>query len=300
MGYQADSPDRTLGVRNEAHMRISRSSIVGVFVCTLMALGTTLPDAAAQRKSKRAKKPGKAAKAAAAPPASDIRSPNIDKAEAAAEALGTSKSPKATTTLLDALAMGLHPRVAAVALESVAKHRKGESFETVSYYMHHRSARVRSAAVQAMGSLNDKRAKRLVLAALRDSHKSVRAAAAGILAASKNKKAIEPLVALIKKGDEASAMALASLANADLARSLGELIGSAPDGLLARCLGAILMRPDFKPEDARVEVVRALGKIPGNDSLEQLTNYMGAIPETPPRDSRNEAENIVEARLGGS
>jgi hypothetical protein len=60
------------------------------------------------------------------------------------------------------------------------------------------------------------------------------------------------------------------------------------------------MRPDFKPEEARVEVVKALGKIPGNDSLEQLTNYIGAIPEKPPRDSRNEAENIVEARLGGS
>jgi HEAT repeat protein len=259
-----------------------------------MVLGTAAPDADAQRKRK-----GPSAKSAPQVPASDLRSPIVANAEAAAEALGTSKSPKAVTALLDGLAMGLHPRVAAVALEALAKHGKGESYETVSYYMHHRSARVRSAAVKAMGSLNDKRAKTQVLGALRDSHKSVRAAAAGILAASKNKKAIEPLIALIKKGDDASAMALAALANADLARSLGELIGSAPDGLLARCLGAILMRPDFKPEEARVEVVKALGKIPGNDSLEQLTNYMGAIPETPPRDSRSEAENIVEARLGG-
>jgi HEAT repeat protein len=262
-----------------------------------MALGTTAPDADAQ--GKRNKK-GPSFNAVAEPPSSDLRSPNVAKAEAAAEALGTSKSPKAVTALLDALAMGLHPRVAAVALEALAKHGKSEAYETVSYYMHHRSARVRSAAVKAMGSLNDKRAKKLVLNALSDSHKSVRAAAASILAASKNKRAIEPLVELIKKGDEASAMALAALANADLARSLGELIGTAPDGLLARCLGGILMRPDFKPEDARVEVVKTLGKIPGNDSLEQLTNYIGAIPETPPRDSRSEAENIVEARLGGS
>ncbi len=278
-------------------MRITRSSIVGALVCGLMAFGTAAPDADAQRKRR---KKGPSAKAPAAPPSGDLRSPKVATAEAAAEALGTSKSPKAVTALLDALAMGLHPRVAAVALESLAKHGKGESYETVSYYMHHRSARVRSAAVKAMGSLNDKRAKKLVLAALRDSHKSVRAAAASILAASKDKRAIEPLIALLKKGDEASALALAALANADLARSLGELIGSAPDGLLARCLGAILMRPDFKPEDARVEVVRTIGKIPGNDSLEQLTNYLGSIPETPPRDSRSEAESIIEARLGGS
>lgn len=273
-------------------MRIMRSSILGIFTCTLLAMAAASPDAEAQRKGKK-----KGAPAQAQP--SDIRSASLEKAEAAAEALGKSKSPKSVDTLLDALAMGLHPRVASAALDAVAKHGKQESYETVAYYMHHRSAKVRSSAVKAMGTLNDKRAKAKVLAALRDSHKSVRAASAQILAAKKNKKAIEPLLALLKKGDEASAMALAALANADLARGLGELIGSAPDGLLARCLGAILMRPDFKPEEARVEVVKTLGKIPGNDSLEQLTNYLGAIPEKPPRDSRTEAESIVEARLGG-
>lgn len=270
--------------------------MLGALVCALMALGASTPNAEAQRKPRKTPN----AKAGAEPQSAELRSPEVEKAEAAAAALGSSKSPKAVTTLLDALAMGLHPRVAAVALESLAKHGKSESFETVAYYAHHRSARVRSAAVQALGALNDKRAKRLVLQGLHDSHKTVRAAAASLLAASKNKEAIEPLVALIKKGDESSALALAALANADLARSLAELIGTAPDGLLSRCLGAILMRPDFKPEEARVEVVKALGKIPGNDSLEQLTNYIGAIPEKPPRESRNEAENIVEARLGGS
>ncbi len=277
-------------------MRFLKSSMAAGLACGFLVMANSAPDASAQRK--RRKVP--AAKAAAVPSAADLRSPSIAKAEAAALALGLSKSPKAVTALLDALAMGLHPRVAAVALESVAKHAKPESFETVSYYTHHRSPRVRSAAVKAMGTLKDKRAKRLVLKALRDSHKSVRAAAAALLAAKKNKQAIEPLMELLKKGDESSAMALAALANADLARGLGELIGSAPDGLLARCLGAILMRPDFKPEEARVEVVRTLGKIPGNDSLEQLTNYLGAIPENPPRDSRTEADKIVELRLGGS
>ncbi len=276
-------------------MWILRSSILGTLVCGLLVLAGNPADADAKKKRKKAP----VAQSADAQ-SSDLRSTSIDKAEAAAEGLGNSKSPKAVATLLDALAMGVHPRVAAVALTALAKHAKPESFETVSYYLHHRSPRVRGAAVKAMGTLNDKRSKKLVLRALRDSHKTVRAAAAELLATKKNKQAIEPLIALIKKGDEASAMALASLANADLARSLGELIGSAPDGLLARCLGAILMRPDFKPEEARVEVVRALGKIPGNDTLEQLSNYIGSIPDKPPRDSRREAELIVEARLGGS
>ncbi len=265
-------------------------SKVGLGLCLALALSAPSQEANAQRR-----RPGKAAPAAQ----SELRSSNVAKAVAAATALGTSKSPKAMGELLDALAMGLHPRVASAALDAVALKAKQDSFDVVSFYMHHRNAKVRSSALRVMGALPDKRAKAMVLAALGDPHKSVRASAAEILAAQNVKKAIEPLMSLLKKGDEAAAPALASLANPDLARAVSELIGQAPDGLLARCLGAILMRPDFKPEEARVEVVKALGKIPGNDSLEQLTNYVGAIPEKPPRASRTEAEQIIEARLGG-
>ncbi len=273
----------------EARMTKIGFSKVGLGLCLALALSAPGLEANAQRR--RTKK--------VAPSQSAIRSPKVETAIAAAKALGASKSPKAMGELLDALAMGLHPRVASAALDAVALKAKQNSFDVVSFYMHHRNAKVRSSALRVMGALSDKRAKAMVLAALGDPHKSVRASAAEILAAQKTKKAIEPLMSLLKKGDEAAAPALASLANPDLARAVSELIGQAPDGLLARCLGAILMRPDFKPEEARVEVVKALGKIPGNDSLEQLTNYVGAIPEKPPRDSRTEAERIIEARLGG-
>lgn len=225
---------------------------------------------------------------------------DLDRAAAAAKELGTSKSAKAVDTLLDALAMGLHPRVAAAALDALAVQGKPQSFDVVAFYVNHRNAKVRSAAFRAMGALSDKRANVIVLDGLRDPHKSVRAVAAGLLTESGDKRAIEPLIALLKKGDEAAAPALAALADPDLARAIAELIGAAPEGLLARCLGAILMRPDFKPEEARVEVVKALGKIPGSDSLEQLSNYVDSLPEKPPRESRTEAEAIMEARLGGS
>ncbi|MCP4444721.1 MAG: hypothetical protein GY811_05150 [Myxococcales bacterium] len=266
-------------------------SKVGLGLCVALAVSAPSTDADAKRR--------KTLKTLKKAPPSALRSANVEEAIAAATALGTSTSPQAMGELLDALAMGLHPRVASAALDAVALRAKQDSFDVVSFYMHHRSAKVRSSALKVMGALGDKRAKAMVLGGLGDGHKKVRAAAAEILAAKKEKKAIEPLMSLLKKGDEAPALALAALANPDLARAVSELIGTAPDGLLARCLGAILMRPDFKPEEARVEVVKALGKIPGNDSLEQLTNYVGAIPEKPPRDSRSEAERIIEARLGG-
>lgn len=265
-----------------------------LFATTAAVQITTESDAVAQRRRAKPSKDALAAKVI-----SDLRSGNLDTASAAAKVLGTSQSPQAVPALLDGLAMGLHPRVAARALEALALHGQVESYDVVLFYTHHRNAKVRSMAIKAMGVLKDKRAKSTVLEALNDNHKSVRAAASAILATQKNRMAIKPMVELLKKGDDAAGMALASLANANLARNIGELIGDAPDGLLSRCLGAILMRPDFGPEDARVEVVKALGKIPGNDSLEQLTNYLGSIPEKPPRKSRSEAEAIVEARLGG-
>ncbi len=220
-------------------------------------------------------------------------------AKAAAERLGRTKQPGAFDALADALAMGLPPAVAAVALDALANHGDPRAFDVIDHYTHYRNPNVRAAAVRAMGALEDKRAVGRVVWALSDGHQAVRAAAAGVIAERQLKLAIEPLLALLKKGDEAAADALAAVANPDLAREVGELIGQAPNGLLARCLGAILLRPDFKPESARVEVVRALGKIPGNESLEQLTTYVASVPEMPPRQSRREAEALVEARLSG-
>ncbi|MBL4634968.1 MAG: HEAT repeat domain-containing protein [Kofleriaceae bacterium] len=284
-------------------MRTSGTSKLGLLIATLLATNTISQwsveqDASAQSRRRRP------AKGVIAPQLSlDLRGPNTALAETAADTLGKSVLPGAMDVLLDGLAMGLHPRVAVKALAALAANSgfsaNTKSYEIVLFYTHHRNAKVRSVAVSTMGMLKDKRAQATVLAALGDQHKSVRAASATILAKQKNRMAIAPMLKLLKKGDDASGAALASLADADLARNIAELIGNAPDGLLARTLGAILMRPDFKPEDARVEVVKAIGKIPGNDSLEQLTNYLGAIPEKPPRQSRSEAEAIVEAKLGG-
>lgn len=218
---------------------------------------------------------------------------------AAARALASSKARGALDQLLDGLASGLHPQVAAAALDAVAAHGKPVAYDTVVFYLHHRTPKVRAAAVRAVAAVGGKRAPAHVLAALRDGHRGVRAAAAKSAAELKLKRATEPLLALLRKGDEAAAPALSALGDVEVARAVGELIGKAPDALVARTLGSILLRADFKPEDARVQVVRALGKVPGNEALEQLTTYVGAVPENPPRQSRREAEAIIEQRLGG-
>ncbi|HTM23233.1 MAG TPA: HEAT repeat domain-containing protein [Kofleriaceae bacterium] len=222
-----------------------------------------------------------------------------DKATQGAQRLGETRDPKALAALLDGLALGLPPKAAAAALLSVAKHKSPGSFDTVAGFLHYRDRRVRAAAVAAMGALDDARAIELVLAALHDPHKEVRASALDVIEERKLKRATDVVLDLFKKGDEASARALAAMADADLARVIGEQIGTAPDELVARALGLILLNKDFKGEPARVEVVRTLAKVPGTEAVEQLSAYIESVPANPPRQSRREAEQLVEQRLTG-
>jgi HEAT repeat protein len=222
-----------------------------------------------------------------------------DKAVAAATKLGQVKAAGALDALLDALALGLHPKVAAAALEAVGNHKSPQSIDVLTYYSKNRNPELRARATTALGKLDDKRARAAAYAAFTDGDKSVRAAACKAAEDNKDRSTAEPLIALLQKGDEAAVTALAAIANPDIARKLGELVGQAPDDLLARTLGLILLRPDFGTEQAYAEVVVSIGKVPGDEAVVQLTNFISATPEKPPRLSRRRAQEILDQRLGG-
>jgi len=224
---------------------------------------------------------------------------DLDAATRAAALLGKDRSQAGLDALLDALALGLHPQVAVAALDALAARKKPAALDTLVAYSEHRNPKVRAGAVSALAAIDDRRTEKHILAALHDGHVSVRAAGAAAVAARKLKAGIDPLMLLLVKGDEATAPALAALADPELAKNVAETIGKAPDALVARCLGGILARPDFKPDSARVEVVRALGRIEAQEALEQLTTYVSSVPKNPPRQSRKEAEQLIQLKLGG-
>jgi HEAT repeat protein len=268
----------------------------------VIALALAAGSAEAQPRGKRGAKVKRAklVKVAVDKELAAVAGGDVDRAAKAAELLGRAADRQAAMTgLIDALYLGLHPKVAAPALASLGAIGSAKALPAIQIYAHHRDRRVRAAAVAALGGIDDPRAVEAVLAALRDGHKDVRAAAVAVIGKRSIKRGIEPMMELLKKGDEAPAEALAAMADADLALALGELIGVAPDAALARAFGLILMRPSFQPEGARVQVVRTLGKIPGTEAIEQLTSYIESIPEKPPRQSRREAEALIEARLTG-
>jgi hypothetical protein len=224
---------------------------------------------------------------------------DVDKAIAAAQRLGSTNQPVALDALLDALALGLPPRVAVAALEATGHHKNAQAIDVLVQYTKNRNPDVRAKAVLALGEINDRRARAVARTAFHDGDKTVRAAACKVAELAHDLAATDELVQLLVKGDDAAVAALAALATPDLARKLGELIGQAPDDLLARTFGLVLLRPDFGKEEVYVEVVVTLGKIPGDEAVVALTNFISATPEKPPRLSRRKAQEIYEMRLSG-
>jgi HEAT repeat protein len=256
------------------------------------------PAAKPDAKAAKAKAP-KLAKGELAATIAALNGANAEAALKAAEALGASTEPAAHDALLDALAMGLPPAVAIVAIGSLAQHPAPPDVTALKRYAGHRNPMVRSAAFGSLAMYPDPLARKTVIAGLHDMTGAVRAAAAAAAAKGRIREAIEPLFELLGRGEESASKALAAMADADLARKIGERLGKVPDPILAQTLGLVLKRSDFGPDPARVELVRAIGKIQDQSAVAVLTDYIDATPKNPPRQSRQEAQKMVEARLGG-
>ena len=217
----------------------------------------------------------------------------------AAETLGANKSPAAHEALLDALALGLPAAVAVPAMTGLGLHPAPSDVVALKRYAGHHTPGVRIVALSTLAMYPDPAAQAVIIAGLHDPIGMVRTAAAGAAGRGRVKGAVEPLLALLAKGEDSSARALAQLADPDLARRLADQLGKVPDPSLALALGAILKRADFGPDEARVEIVRAIAKIQDPSAVTVLTEYLDGTPKTPPRPSRGEAQMVVDARRGG-
>ncbi len=257
------------------------------------------PAAPAPAAKAAAKKAKKGPKVDLAPMIAAINGTDVEAAVKAAETLGTSAEPAAHDVLLDALAMGLPATVAVAAIGSLTAHPAPPDVVALKRYAGHHNPMVRSAAIGSLAMYPDPAARKAVVAGLHDMTGSVRAAAAAAAAKGRIREAVDPLFELLGRSEESASKALAAMADADLARKIGEHLGKVPDGILAQTLGLVLRRADFGPDPARVELVRAIGKIQDQAAVAVLTDYVDATPKNPPRASREEAQKMVEARLGG-
>jgi HEAT repeat protein len=234
-----------------------------------------------------------------APEITALAGADVEVAARAAQTLGSHALPAAHDALLDALALGLPAPVAVPAIEGLARHPAPADVAALRRYARHRQVSVRAAALVALAGYPDPAAREAIARGLGDHVASVRAAAAAAAAKGRVRSAAERLLVLLGRGEEAAARALGELADPDLARKIADHYGKVSEAQLALSLGTILKRPDFGPDPARVEIVRAIAKIQDPAAVRQLAEYLEATPKNPPRRSREEAELVVNARGGG-
>jgi hypothetical protein len=158
----------------------------------------------------------------------------------AAEELGNLGDPAAHDALLDALAFGLRPPVAVEAILALAKHPAPPDVASLKRYAGHHNPSVRGTAFASLAMYPDPAAHAVVVAGLHDPVSAVRTAAAQAAAKGHVREATDSLFDLLARGEEASARALAAMADADLVRRIGDQLGKVPDAALAQCLGLVL------------------------------------------------------------
>jgi len=310
------------------------SKLVGNKAATVAQPGK--PEKIGSQAKSAAKDPGRDAKVAGKPDAAaealapliaDLRragSPSDEQAAvAAAQKLGTMTAPAATEALLTELATGLSPKVATAALDALIAQKPAAAdtqlLPVLSLYARHRNAELRRRAVTAIAALPDttgaSQVVPILISALGDGSADVRQVAAQSLGARHEKTAEPALIKLLLRKDPAAPAALGQVGGADTARALSEMIGNVPDRMILETLGELLKRPDFGPEQVRVQVVKTIGKMPGSQTLDILSDYVkqtapGAAQaggkvaakagkeagKDAPRPSRVEAQKIIEQR----
>ncbi len=227
----------------------------------------------------------------------DLYGDSLDKAVVAASALGSlKKESRALDGLLAALQLGTPPLLTIALLEAVELHQTPTSIPVLERYTKHRRQEIRVAAIKALGAIQDKKGKviLILIGALADSNPMVRARAARILGERKEKKAERSLFTMLKRRDTSAAGPLGIVAGPNTARHLGELIGDLPGAALANAFRTMLLRKDFKPDTLRDEVVKAVGRLSCKQSAAVMADYIASVPPKELRMSKNTAKALLE------
>lgn len=191
-----------------------------------------------------------------------------------AKTLGGSRAANASVPLIEVLALGTTPNLAVAALDALAKLAQPRSADIVLAYCGNRNPAVRKSALLALAALSDPRAGAVFLSRLGDEDQGVRSVAAVAAARRLKAEAAPRLLGLLEAKDAAAAVPLGQVAPVGELPSLIGLRGRVPDGDYATLLGEVLKRSDV-PDPTRVEVVRALGDVPGADATTALAEFVG-------------------------
>jgi HEAT repeat protein len=269
----------------------------------ISALGLAVPSIAAAQEGK---KPDAAAAAPAptvsANAANDLKSGDTGKIRAALDEIrlaGKTNGGRYAPQIAELLAKGLTLDLTSAAIDTLGDLESEATSASIAPYAHHRTPKVRQAAIRALAKTKGKAAVTTLRAALSDSDPMVRGLAATSLGSLKAKEAVPDLFnALDHKVNEA-AVSVGQLCGPAECENLASRVGKVPFDVVTSGLDQALFRSDLG-EDNKIKIIgrlRELGTQEANRFLRDVTKRM--VKEASPR-LKQALEQAVAATGGGT
>lgn len=185
-------------------------------------------------------------------------------------------------------------------LEALADFGLEASSPSIALYCRHRDARIRLAAVQALGATGGKAAALPLRAALSDRDERVRAAAATALGTAQARSAVADLYRALERGNPAAAPALGVVCVHEECTKLVAYLGKLPFDTVSRGLERVVERPDADvTETEKLTVIGAIRELGTAECNTFLRALQSRFPEKGSKKVKQALDQAVLATAGG-
>jgi HEAT repeat protein len=244
--------------------------------------------------------------AAAADEEDDAPQPTVRDIDEIAARLD-SENPDAVREAIDLLSVIDHPRVVPHLAELLRSGRSDEvtdralmalrglghesAVDVLVEFTHHRRARARRLAYQALAAIDDPRVPDLLEQGLRDSDRNIRAAAARALGDIGARGSVETLFLAFDRGVVEAAIAIGKLGGRGTVERFTEHLGDAPLSVMLSGYHEYVRRDDI-PDEVKIDIVNRLGEVSGPMVRQFLQRYLDTFPSRG-RAARSRLRQIV-------
>ncbi len=209
--------------------------------------------------------------------AARLSSANADEVREAIDLLSVIDHPSVIPHLAALLRSGRSDEVTDHALTALRGLAHPSSIDVLVEFTHHRRARARRLAYQALAAIQDRRVPALLEQGLRDSDRNIRAAAARALGDIGATGSVDTLFVAFDRGVVEAAISIGKLGDRRSLERFNGHLGTMPLSVMLSGYAEYLRRSDI-PDEVKIDVIGRLGEVSGPMVRAFLQRYLDALP----------------------
>ncbi len=223
--------------------------------------------------------------------AARLSSPNPDQVREAIDLLSVIDHPSVVPHLAALLRSGRSDEVTDHAISALQGLAHPSAIDVLVELTHHRRARARRLAYQALAAIQDPRIPSLLEQGLRDSDRNVRATAARSLGEIGARQSVDTLFVAFDRGVVEAAISIGKLGTRESLQRFNGHLGHVPLSVMLSGYNEYLRRDDM-PDEVKVDIVHRLGEVSGPMVRSFLQRYLETFP-TRGRAARSQGRTVV-------